>query len=374
MKIAIISDTHLGYARFEEDSFIQAERAFLDAQTRADLIICAGDVFDIKVPKLETMHRAMGILKKVHIPVYAIHGNHERRSKDLVNPVQLLAQVGLLHHVHGEAVPFEKDGERLQIFGMGNVPEDWARAGLQAALKRHTPDPSAFRVLVLHQSIRELIPQAEEEISVDDLADLPFDLIINGHIHTPHVLMKGRLLIPGSTVITQLKKEEMASKGYLLYDTRQKTHEFVSIHSRPFFFEQMEFREATVQEVREQVEKRARELRTANPGALVRIKVLGTLSAGANPSDINVEVDGVQIDNMLGTPTLRASLERIRQLREEKLSVREMAVKELRGRTQDLTLFDPMELFDKLLQDEEGALGYLKAASKAAASVQQKAV
>ena len=40
----IISDTHLGYARFEDDAAEQAESAFLDA-TKADLILYAGDVF-----------------------------------------------------------------------------------------------------------------------------------------------------------------------------------------------------------------------------------------------------------------------------------------------------------------------------------------
>ena len=53
MRIAIISDTHLGYARFEEDSLKQAESAFLDAEQKADAIIFAGDVFDTKIPKLD---------------------------------------------------------------------------------------------------------------------------------------------------------------------------------------------------------------------------------------------------------------------------------------------------------------------------------
>lgn len=325
MKLAIISDTHFGYARFEEDAFLQAERAFLDAQEKADGIIYAGDVFDTKIPRLETIHRVIDILRKVRIPVYTIHGNHERRSRDMVNPVELLAQMGLLRHLHGEAALFEKNGEQVQIFGLGNVPEEFAQLALQKALETFAPSSSAFKVLVLHQSIRDLIPFAEDEISTEDLESLPFDLIINGHIHSHHVLMKGRLLIPGSTVITQLKKEEMFSRGYVLYDTQKRRHEFIPIACRPFFFEELVFQDGIPTEIRERVTRRAQELRAQHPSALIRIVISGTLKEGFQNSDLNLETDGIFIDNHLAQASLKANLEKIRQLREEKLSVKEIA-------------------------------------------------
>src|SRR3989338_355270 len=131
MKLAIISDTHFGYARFEEDSYIQAENAFLDADKKADLIIYAGDVFDTKTPKLETLNRAVDILKKVKKPVFAIHGNHERRSKEMINPAQLLATMGLFRYLHGQDAIFEKDNEKVQVFALGNVPEELAAVALK---------------------------------------------------------------------------------------------------------------------------------------------------------------------------------------------------------------------------------------------------
>ena len=70
MKIAIFSDPHLGYARFEEDSYQQAEAAIVSASRKADLILCAGDIFDIKIPKLETIKRAVEIFKKATIPIF----------------------------------------------------------------------------------------------------------------------------------------------------------------------------------------------------------------------------------------------------------------------------------------------------------------
>lgn len=360
MKIAIIGDTHFGYVRFEEDAYRQAEVALLDAQEKADIIIYAGDVFDTKIPKLETIHRTMDILKKVKVPVYAIHGNHERRSKDMVNPVELLAQVGLLHHVHGKAVTFEKNGERLQIMGMGNVPEDWAHTALQTMLKGFEPDKKAFKLLMIHQSIKDLIPQAEEEISTEDLEELPFDLIVNGHIHKHHALMKGKLLIPGSMVITQLKKEEADPKGYILYDTLKKSYEFITVPCRSFFFEELNFNEASLNDVRQQVSQTAEKFRKENPEAIIRIKITGTLKSGLNPSDLDADIPGVYLDNALSTESLKASLEKIRQLREDKIAVKDIAAKELKEKTKEITLFDPIELFEKLLEGTDETLEYIQ--------------
>lgn len=67
MKIAILSDFHLGYARFYQDSFVQAERA-LDAASGADLILLAGDIFDARMPKQEVFARAFDLFTPVSKP------------------------------------------------------------------------------------------------------------------------------------------------------------------------------------------------------------------------------------------------------------------------------------------------------------------
>ena len=161
MKIAIFSDPHLGYNRFEEDSYIQAERVIVSASESSDIIICAGDIFDIKVPKLETLKRAVDIFNKATIPVFAIYGNHERRTKDLVNPAQLLASAAKVRLLHGEAAKYEKNGEKIEMFGMGSVPEEYAREALSRVMQRYSPDKEAFRILILHQSIQEVMATPE---------------------------------------------------------------------------------------------------------------------------------------------------------------------------------------------------------------------
>jgi DNA repair exonuclease SbcCD nuclease subunit len=366
MKIAIFADHHLGYPRFEEDSYVQAEKVVSSASEKADLILCAGDIFDTKVPKLETLKRAVEIFKKAHAPVFAIHGNHERRSRDMVNPVQLLAAGTGIRLLHGESAVFEKDGEKVQLFGMGSVPEEYATEALKKSLEGYKPGEGTFKILMIHQTIKELLPGSDDELSLEYLESLPFDLIINGHIHETIVKLGGRLLIPGSTVITQLKKSETASKGYFLYDTSTRKEEFIELDTRKFSYEELEFKDAGELEVREAIRAKVEEIRKENPGSLISIKLDGSLKEGLSATDIRAgDFPDVYIENRLNMETLGARLEKIRDLRQENLSVRELALKELREKTKGkITLFDSADIFEKLLQGTDETMEYLEKANK----------
>lgn len=362
MKIAIFSDPHLGYARFEEDSFIQAERAILSANEKADIIICAGDIFDIKTPKLETLKRAIDIFKKTTLPLYAIFGNHERRSKELTNPVELLESATSLKLLHAKEAVFEKNNERIQIFGLGSVPEEYAELALKKSLEKFQPQKHSFKILVLHQSIKELMIGAEEELSLEYLETLPFDLIINGHIHKTIKKLDDRFLIPGSTVITQLKKDEVDPKGYFLYDTSIKKAEFIEIPSRKFFYEELFFDNASETLIQSELTARITKLKTTHPDSILAIKLNGTLKSGLNSSDIRISnnLPDVFIDNRLNSENLSERLEQIRNIHSENISIRDMALKELSKKLEGkITIFDIFEMFDKLSESAEVAYNYI---------------
>ena len=362
MKIAIFSDPHLGYSRFEEDSYVQAGRAIESASEKADLILCAGDIFDVKIPKLETLKKAVDIFKKAKIPLFMIHGNHERRAKDLVNPVQVLESISGVTLLHGRAETFSKNGEKVQVLGIGSVPEEYASTAVRRVMEGFRKEEGALTILMLHQSIKELMPGGgEEELSLEYLESLPFDLIVNGHIHETITRLGGRFLIPGSTVITQLKKDEMNPKGYFLYDTETRKSEFVPIESRKFFYEVMEFRDVSEMQVKEALDARVREIRGKEPGCIIAIKVDGTLKGGLMKSDMRLDdYPDVYIDNRLNTEDLGAKLEKIRASREEKISVRDLALRKLKIMTDGKISFDSTEMFEKLVQGSDEALEYLE--------------
>jgi len=61
MKIAIVSDLHLGYERFYEDAYLQAKEALEKASSMADMLIIPGDLFDNRSPKPEVLAQGMNI-------------------------------------------------------------------------------------------------------------------------------------------------------------------------------------------------------------------------------------------------------------------------------------------------------------------------
>lgn len=360
MRIAIISDTHFGYTRFEEDTFKQAECAFLDAAEKADLILYAGDVFDSKIPKLETINRAVEILKKVNKTIYAIHGNHERRSKGMVNAPQLLATMGALRYIHNEIAQFEKDQERIMIFGLGNMPEEYIKTAINRLVERSNIDKGVTNLLVIHQSIREFI-LGGEGLTVEELEDLPFDVVINGHIHQTLIKMNGRLLIPGSTVLTQLRKDESVAKGYLLYDTKTKTVEIVPISSRPFFYEELVFNNEKASEAKQLTEAKIVELMNKAEKPIIKIKIKGNVEGDLNLSSTLLSgLEDVYIDNELAGACLKEKLERIKNLKGETANIKDRGEKLFIEKSREkINIFEPREMFDHLLSSSDEAFDYL---------------
>ncbi len=254
MKIAIFSDTHLGFGRGTERRG-DAELAFEEVVERilkdgADAVLFAGDMFNTSMPSSDTFIFALRTLskfsksqggakvieKEVHgIPLIAIHGNHERRSKFFRNPVEAMSDVGFLVHLHLDGVTLEKDGEKVFVQGMSYVPERFAKDILLKWNPR--PKNGMKNILLLHQSIDRFIYSPLEPPTIN-LEELPkgFDLIIDGHIHKREEVNLGRtkFIICGSTVATQTKDE--GAKGYYILDTKTMNLEFKEIENQRKIF------------------------------------------------------------------------------------------------------------------------------------------
>ncbi len=234
MKVAILGDFHFGYDRFYEDSFTQSEIALEKASEIADVLLIAGDIFDMKVPKPEIMGRSIEIFSKVRKPMYVIYGTHERRPQGFFNPVDILVKAGIVNSCHLKQTIFEKEGDKIMIYGMGGIPEEYSKV----AIEKLNPQPlqDVFSIFMFHQNIKEFMPQVEHGLYVEDLPH-NFNLYIDGHLHKNYEIQKGEklLLIPGSTVLTQLRKEEKV-KGFYLYDTKTNERNFIEIPTRKFYY------------------------------------------------------------------------------------------------------------------------------------------
>jgi len=313
MKISIISDTHFGYkwgTDREEDSFRNALEAF-ERSKDSDIILLPGDIFDNKIPKQEVLDKASTIFSKamegertvetergevgIHgngVPIVAIHGTHERRPEDYTNPVELMSKTGHLHHLDDEKIVFQKNSEKLAIHGMSGVPERYAAS----KLLEFSPEPveDAFNILMIHQSIEGFV-YTDDKYNYLSLEQLPegFDLIINGHIHWYNIERfpgEKPLVLPGSTVTTQMRKIEAEKpKGFLELNTKKQELEFKELESpRKVHYVQLETGENTEwRKIKKKaVEKLEKISGKDSEKPLVNLKIKGQIEDRINPREI----------------------------------------------------------------------------------------
>ncbi|MFH1240294.1 MAG: DNA repair exonuclease [Candidatus Diapherotrites archaeon] len=379
MKIAVFTDTHLGFGkgteRFEE-SFENTKNALsLALSQKPDLIIHAGDFFDTQIPDQETWEKTFKILSEIknsqgtfilkrtknsetkeitlnHIPLIAIHGTHEYRSKDFCNALDVLESAGFIIHLHAEYIVLEKNSEKVAIHGLGGVPEKMALN----ALKIWNPQPvkDAKNILMLHQSIKEFLPFEDEMIATIGIENLPknFDLIINGHLHwTSEISEHGiEFLMPGSTITTQMKNlESEKPKGIYVIDTQMMSKEFMSLpNQRKLYYYSEKLDNATPEQANEIFETKISEFLSNNDSMkpLIRVKIKGKLAKGYAPSDIKItEIKEkfkdkaiLSISTDFSTMSFKKSMAELRELQKSKKSISVLGL-ELLGKNLSQTDF-----------------------------------
>lgn len=403
LKVAIISDPHLG-AKWgsprEQDSFIQFREAIeRSLELGAQLIILLGDIFDTRIPRQEVWAQALRILSlplaqgkseadleraidkspdeispvALHgIPVVAIHGNHERRTRGLTNPVEALEAAGLLIHLHHSTLIFKTPNARLAIHGMSSVPEQHA----QRVLSAWNPKPvdGAINIFALHQSVGKFVFSGEESPTLD-IPDLPpgFSLYLCGHIHYRNeASAQGRpLIFPGSTERTQLIKIEADTpKGFYIVDIGDGlSHEFVELKSqRDFFYEEMRFDGVTISDLNRSVREKVQELlclQRKNPEKLplIRLRLMGTLAKEASRSEFDEKAISDEFGREailvvgkadLQAPGLGEKVQMLRDLRERRMSMDETAMALLEDSLREaanVKMFDVRSLYNLLIAD-----------------------
>lgn len=383
MKIAILSDFHLGFSfgpETDRDSFENAEEA-VEKALDSDLLIIAGDIFDSRSPKTQTWADALKILSKPllrestgvklvsctkqlkeiskktlsHLPVVAIHGNHERRSKDETTAVEALENAGMLIHLHLQTIVLEKDGVKVAVHGMSSVPERYAKD----VLERWKPKPleGCFNILLLHQSIDPYVYSPLEPPTLS-LSSLPegFDLIVDGHVHT-YALDKCNstpFCVVGSTVLTQLQKNEAESKkGFAKVEVKDKMKiEFVPLEKcRRFFYEEVEAGESSRWQIERKIDSvLSSEVFKKEP--IIRLKIFGKEDEIIDRElrEVEKKFSGRAIlffSKELESKEVSEKIEFLRNLRDQKLSIEEIGLNILKKNLEELN-FEPVFDHEKI--------------------------
>ena len=249
MKVAHLADTHLGYYQYhlserKEDFFRAFEEAVEEALSReVDFIIHSGDLFESYHPDVETLNRAVSVLRKVKeagVPFLAITGNHDRPIRRGVCPPQeLLENLGLLTLLDFNRLEKPVVLKGVYFAGVRYLPKKHLEAFLESKREELSANAEKFglSVFLFHQAIEPLLSfEGAYELYVPQLPD-GFTYYAAGHVHKPFVCRhpsSGAVVYPGATEYRS-KREVKESRGFVIYDLERGEIERVELKKvRPF--------------------------------------------------------------------------------------------------------------------------------------------
>ncbi|MEO2083093.1 MAG: DNA repair exonuclease, partial [Desulfurobacteriaceae bacterium] len=278
MRIAHLSDSHLGFAQYQllerRADFLKAfKKAIDDAVDReVDLIVHSGDLFETYHPDMATLSETIKILQKVReagIPFIAITGNHDRTlRKGIVPPHKILKDLGLLTLIdpYGET---EVKGVYIAGFRyysrhyMSELKSDLFEQFSKRAEK------SGASILIFHQGIDQFIDyEGAYELLISELPE-NFSYYAAGHIHAFLVQeVKGGILsYPGATEFRSKAEARRGRRGFNIFDLEKKQLERVELEGlRPFIVEKF-----SEEEAEEKLKDIAQELENCKDKAVVII-------------------------------------------------------------------------------------------------------
>lgn len=382
MRIAILSDFHLGYERFREDAFRQAKEALESAANESDMMLIPGDIFDNRNPKPDVLAEAINLFRELSkkeweakagvpkgasaytdVPIIAIPGTHERRAQGDEDPVDLLHLAGFLVDVSDATAVVEKGDEKVAVHGLGGISEERFRE----VVKERDPKPmeGAFNILMFHQSVYELLPFSKDFISIDEFPK-GFDLYVNGHVHSRYkgTIHGSPFLIPGSTVLTQLKDNEQERKGFYIFDTKTKEATFKEISCRRFIVAKIDMAGRKPAEIAESVEKTVSGIVAKdNTKPVIRIVLEGRLDDGFRKMDMKLHgiskkfKDSATVEvSDKGADGTEIQIEGARKANaSDSISVKDLGMSLFMEKLQQKKYglkANPVELFEELASDE----------------------
>ena len=227
MRIAHVSDTHLGYRQYNlderEKDIYEAFNEAVDraVEERADVLIHSGDLFDSPTPPIRALYVFKSALRRIDgkMKVYTVLGDHDTPKRRGMPPHKLFD----VRVLGVRRLEWEEVGGVL-IAGISNL-----RGRGVELLKRELGKFDAIAekyeksVLVAHQAIERYLPfEGAYELKEDDLPRKATYYAF-GHLHSRIAVRfgGGYLAYAGSTEI--IRKDEISSwsrrgKGFYLVD------------------------------------------------------------------------------------------------------------------------------------------------------------
>ena len=266
MRIAHISDSHLGYFQYRlnerKEDFL---KAFREAVRRAieekvDFIIHTGDLFESYHPDVSTISEAISVFKEIKdagIPVFSITGNHDRvLRRGYSPPHRILKDLDLIELIDPVG---DLNYEGVYIAGMRYFPKTYMKGIKERFFSKFSENAQRadFSIFMFHQGLDQyLYYDYAYELNISDLPE-GFNYYAGGHIHAfIRTNFKGGILsYAGSTEFRSKREVKAGRRGFNIFNLETGELQRVELQSLREFFVIETDEERAPEELRELLEK-----------------------------------------------------------------------------------------------------------------------
>ncbi|HEX2305391.1 MAG TPA: DNA repair exonuclease [Nitrososphaeraceae archaeon] len=295
-KFAHITDCHLGSWRNQRlrDLNLQAfERSILiSIKEQVDFILITGDFFDVNIPQLAPVKKAVEILKHARdsgIPIYMIYGSHDFNTANI-------SMIDILHSAELFIKPtdfqFNSDSVTLKFIvdkktGAKITGISGRRVGLDKEIyekldKKNLESEDGFKIFLMHRGIKDILPldmQYRDSLPIS-LVPKGFDYYGGGHIHkrVEKKIDNSIIVYPGPLFGSTFQDLEETAKGekrgfYIIsFDKRILNCKFIEINVAEIIYKEILSQKWTSEKLQDEITKNISELHVNNKIVLIKVK------------------------------------------------------------------------------------------------------
>jgi len=295
-KFSHITDCHLGSWRNPKlrDLNIQAfERSILiSIKEQVDFILITGDFFDVNIPQLAPVKKAVEIMKYARdsgIPIYMIYGSHDFNTANI-------SMIDILHSAELFIKPtefeFNTDSIILKFFvdektGAKITGISGRKVGLDKEIyerldKQKLESEDGFKIFLLHKGIQEILPlnlQFRDSIPIS-LIPKGFDYYGGGHIHkrVEKKMDSSIIAYPGPLFGSTFQDLEETAKGetrgfYIIsFDKQIIDCKFIEINVAEILYKEIVSQKWNSEKLQNEITRTISELEVKDKVVLIKVK------------------------------------------------------------------------------------------------------
>ncbi|HET8847461.1 MAG TPA: metallophosphoesterase [Nitrososphaeraceae archaeon] len=295
-KFAHITDCHLGSWRNPKlrDLNLEAfEKSIsISIKEQVDFILITGDFFDVNVPQLGPVKRAVEILRQARdsgIPVYMIYGSHDFNAVNI-------SMIDILHSAELFIKPteFQSDSNSVvlkfivdkktgaKITGISGRKVGLDKEIYQKLNRKSLEMEEGFKIFLLHKGIQEILPldwNFRDSLPVS-LLPKGFDYYGGGHIHKrlENKIDNGLIVYPGPLFGSTFQDLEETAKGekrgfYIVsFDQEISDCKFIEINVAEILYKEIVASKWSSEKLESEITKNISELQVKNKIVLLKVK------------------------------------------------------------------------------------------------------